>query len=229
MTRLWTGLLGVSLALAACGDGTGPGARAEMDVRLAAQPFASGSTIASVLGDGAGALAPISLDAVESIMLTLTAIEALRGTDGAEQRITLSLVEGSVAVLNLLALPVLVGDDDDDESDDVAIRIARGDIPAGTYSGLRLRYDVATATVTLNRDVTVGQHTFTAGTHTLEIPSGAQTGVKVPFQSIVVGDGDDADVVLVFDANATVQNVIATGSGKLLMPPVLHARTSIED
>lgn len=213
------------MMLAACGDSTGPGATGEMDVRLTTRADVSGGTLGSVLGESAGGMAPISLEAIDSINLTLTGIDAGRGTE-TDDWVHLALVEEGQARIDLMALPV---DDDPGGVAGDTVRLARGEVPVGTYTGVRLRYDVATATITLNREVTVGQRTYAAGTHALAVPSGAQTGVKLPFQTLVIGSDEEADVVLVFDGEATIQNANATGSGSILLSPVMHARASIED
>lgn len=229
MQYRWMTLVALTTTLAACGDGTGPGDSAEMEVRLSSDAAIAGGTVASVLGGSAAGMGSIALDAVDSITITLTGIEAIRVTDGEESMVTLSLQGEGTGRIDLLDLPVQPAGEDDLDDEGTTVRLARGDVPAGTYNGLRLRYDVETASISLNRDVTVGQHTFTAGTHTLVVPSGAQTGIKVPFQSLVIGDGTEGDVLLLFEAGTTVQNVVATGSGKLMMPPVLKARADTDE
>jgi hypothetical protein len=174
----------------------------------------SNGTLASVLGDGAGSLGALALSSIDSINVTITGVDAA-GAEGGFA--SLQLQQDALGRLNLLALPT------DDENSTAGIALAQGTVPAGTYNGVRLRYDVTTATITLNEDVTVGQHTFTAGTHPLEVPSGAQNGIKVMFSSLSLGD-DQANVVLTFDGGVTIQNVTATGSGKLLLAPVLRVR-----
>ena len=212
-------LAGALFSATAC-DSTGPNGDARMNVRLGA---ASGSQFSAVLlSDGAGA-APLSLSAIDSINLRITAIEALRtaspGDSTTEQRVTLSLRDSALTMINLLDLP---------STDSTAWLLARGDIPAGTYSGIRLRFDVATATITLNDTVSVGQQTWLPGTYPLEVPSAQNNGIKVPMASIVIGSDSTANVVLKFDGNTTVHTV-ATGSGKLKMSPVLHSTVRIEN
>jgi hypothetical protein len=197
----------------------GPSSYADVDVRFATDLT---GTVASVLGDQAGALAPIALSAIQSIDVTITGVDAIR-TEGEEGYIQLTLAEGAEGRINLLALPL------DGGGADVGVQLARGTVPAGTYTGIRLRYDVATASITLVEEVTVGNQTFAAGTHTLDIPSGPQTGIKVPFASLTLAGEDAGNVVLTFDADATIQHVTGTGSGKLALVPVLQVRASVED
>jgi hypothetical protein len=188
---------------------------ARMNVRLGADASAQMSAV--LLSDGA---AELSLSAVDSINLRITAIEALRVDEGGEEtRVTLSLRDNALSMINLLKLP---------SSDADAWLLARGDIPAGTYTGLRLRFDVASATITLNEAVTVGQQVWEAGTYPLEVPSGENNGIRIPFATITIGEDATADVVLKFDGNTTVHTV-ATGSGTLKMSPVLHSSVRVED
>jgi Domain of unknown function (DUF4382) len=175
-----------------------------------------------VLGEGAGALGLIALDAIESIKVTITGVDAIR-TEGDEGYIQLQLAEDATGEIDLLALPV------DGGEAGVGLQLASGGVPAGTYTGIRLRYAVGTATITLLEEVTVGNETFDAGPHMLAIPSGPQTGIKVPFASLTLDGEDTGTVVLTFDADATIQHVTATGSGKLLLVPVLKARAAVED
>ena len=209
-------LAGALFSATAC-DSTGPNDDARMNVSLGAS---SSSQLSAVLLASGADLAPLSLSAVDSINIRITAIEALR-TDGdsTEQRVSLSLGDSALTMINLLDLP---------STDSAAWLLARGDIPAGTYTGIRLRFDVATATITLNDTVTVGQQTWLPGTYPLEVPSAQNNGIKVPMASIVIGSDSTANVVLKFDGNTTVHTV-ATGSGVLKMSPVLHSTVRIEN
>jgi hypothetical protein len=58
------------------------------------------------------------------------------------------------------------------------------------------------------------------------IPSGDNTGIKTDLSFTVTEDGEgNADEVnLLFDAEATFRGVTATGSGKVMLPPVLKAK-----
>jgi hypothetical protein len=211
------GLLAVSVV--ACGDSTGPGDQAQFNVRFAADM--SGALASAADGDAAAAV--LSVASVDSINVTLTGVDAISSAGG-ESYVSLPLsATATSGRINLLALPTDLG------GTTTGILLSQGSVPAGTYTGVRLRYDVATASITLNQQVTVGQHTFAPGTYTLDVPSGAQTGIKVPFGTLTLGSDATADVVLTFDAGATIQNVIATGSGKLMISPVLHVRTDVEE
>ena len=215
MMALSAGMLSLTSAACDLKEGIDP---ARFEVRFAADMSGAG-TLANVLGDGAGSLGTLALSSIDSINVTITGVDA-SSTDGGSA--ALQLEQDALGRINLLALPV-----DDDEDAAAGVALAQGTVPAGTYNGVRLSYDLATATITLNEDVTVGGHTFTAGTHPLEVPSGDQNGIKVPFSSLTLTD-DAANVVLTFDGSVTIRHVTATGSGKLLLVPVLRGRASEE-
>jgi hypothetical protein len=111
-------------------------------------------------------------------------------------------------------------------------------IPEGTYHKIRLF--VSDAKVAFENPVTVGRSTFEAFdhelvegddptdpalwyTHDVEIPSAQNTGIKADIDIEVTG-GDVTEIALLFDADATYRNVIATGNGRVKMPPVLKVR-----
>ena len=69
--------------------------------------------------------------------------------------------------------------------------------------------------------VVVGQASFDAGTeYNVTIPSGSQTGLKADGSCDVPSGG--TTVTLAFDANATVGTIATTGSGSILLSPVIH-------
>lgn len=134
--------------------------------------------------------------------------------------------------LDLLALPA---------EDSTAVPLAAGVVPVGEYHKIRLF--VSRAEVSFVEDITVGHSTFfgfenpdggyvaedttTWVFHPVEIPSAQMTGIKADIDLIVeeAAEGEAAaEVGLLFDADATFRNVIATGNGRVKMPPVLKAR-----
>lgn len=179
-------------------------------------------------------------DLVRSLDVTVIGIQILsycedageQNGDGQCQELweTLDLGDTEYA-LSLLALP---------SEDEDAIELAEGTVPVGEYHEIRLF--VSEATVTFSEDITVGHTTFlafdaaenydsedpsTETVHMVEIPSAQNTGIKADIDLVVeeAAEGDDpAPVGLLFDADATFRNVIATGNGRVLMPPVLKVR-----
>ena len=109
-------------------------------------------------------------------------------------------------------------------------------VPEGVYHKIRLF--ISEAKVAFENTITVGHSTFAAFntddgfdplvpttwvTHDVEIPSAQNSGIKADIDIEVVGT-EVTDIGLLFDADATFRNVIATGNGRVLMPPVLKAR-----
>ena len=118
--------------------------------------------------------------------------------------------------IDLMALPA---------ENDSAVVIAAGDVPVGDYRKVRLL--VADASIFFNEAISVGNHVFDADMeHPLDVPSGAQSGLKTDASFSVVADdlGEPTEVNVVFDPNLTFNNVAATGSGKIKITPVLKVR-----
>ncbi len=169
---------------------------------------------------GAEAQAGLNLANVSSLVVEILAVQVRRAepdpeegeppTDGDGEWIALTLE--TPVELDLLAVPV--------EGEDPPLVIASGLLEAGDYDGLRLI--VGAATITFVEPFTVGQSTF-EGEHAVTIPSGAQTGLKAQVAFTVTGEeGDDVDIVgILFDQGATIGNAVATGSGKVIVTPVL--------
>lgn len=112
--------------------------------------------------------------------------------------------------LDLASLP-LAGSTD-------AINLGQVQVEDGTCE---VRLFVSSVQFTFNSDVVIGGQTITAGTPVgATIPSGPQTGVKVDGICQVPSTG--GDVNLVFDENATLGTIVATGSGDLKLTPVIH-------
>ncbi|HEX7091118.1 MAG TPA: DUF4382 domain-containing protein [Longimicrobiales bacterium] len=201
--------LGLAFPLTACEDVTGPG-EGSLSVRMSRDD--SGPAAALVAADLVQAsIGPVALDAVQSIDVTISAIQVQpEGADEASGPwVTLDLT--APTSVNLLALPTEGG---------AGLLVATDEVEAGAYGHLRLLFD--SATITFSQDVTLGATTYTAGTaYALTIPSGAQTGIKLELGGIEVPEGGAAEVELVFDATLSVGNVLATGAG-IQMTPVMH-------
>jgi hypothetical protein len=199
-----------ALTLAACGDSTGnEGGQARV--------FLSRSSSANLVANGeelVTAAAPLTTTMVDSIMITITSVEAISAGDSSSWE-SLALVDSGGRRINLLKLPTEGAD---------SIRIARGDLEAGNYSHIRLRFDESTATIYLNQAVTLGTNNLARGSYPLRIPSGGQTGLKIQTASFKIADDSLSTVVLVFDQSSSVGNVTVTGNGTVMMSPVLRSR-----
>lgn len=83
--------------------------------------------------------------------------------------------------------------------------------------------DGKTPTITFKEQLKVGGFDFAAGTtYPVTIPSGAQTGLKTDGTCEILAN--QTNVSLVFDENATMGTIAATGSGRILLTPVIHVR-----
>ena len=201
---------GLALVLAACGDGVGPEGSGELNVLLTASSPSAQAVLASASAYS-GTAGEISLADVESIDVEVSGLQAILASESEEDEgawVDLALSSSASTSIDLLALP------------SNGLVIASDQVAAGNYSNLRIFF--SSATISLANDVTVGTETFAAADnpHELFIPSGEQTGIKIPLFGVEVGAGAEADVAVAFDEQASVQTVAATGTG-LLMSPVL--------
>lgn len=212
-------MVGFAAVLAGCDTATEAGSGdAETQVLLARSSAASRSIAAALVSaDPAlsqAAAGAVSLANVASIDLTITRVDALpaRQDTAAESAwVSFNVTQGGG--INLLALPA---------ADVGGLTLARAELPAGSYGHVRLF--VKDATITFKEPVRVGQHTYRANEKiSLFIPSGDQTGLKTQI-SFNVGEQSAQDVKLVFDAAASVDRIVATGAGTVILPPVLGAR-----
>jgi len=219
MTRFRSGVarlsvLALTATVAAGCDTVGPGGTG--NVRVTMQKIAS-ATATQALVDGFasaadGSYPPIDVGNVESFTVQITSIEFLSAVEGASED-WISLPFPGVD-LDLMALP---------HTFSAPLVIAAGDVDAGPYKSVRLR--VGVATIEFKMPVSVGAFTFEAGgSITVTIPSGEQTGLKtdMAFTVLANADGNPLELTLLFDPDATFQNATATGSGKVILTPVLR-------
>ena len=204
--------LALALPLAACDDSTGTSRQTA--VLLSQDGSASAVLSAAVFSTSAAG--KVSLDDVSSIQVTVTKVQALpaRADESAESAwVTLDVRERGM--INLRALPTTAEN---------GVLLAKGELPAGDYKNVRLFLDMdgdEAPSITFNKEVTVGPKTYAAGKHPLEIPSAAQSGIKIPSAGFTVGE----TVMLMFDGSTSVANVVANPNG-VKMAPVLKARST---
>ena len=167
---------------------------------------------AAAFSNGEPTFGSIDVALVAALRVTITEIEVLRlGEDDADDTnpawTRLELTDP--VELDFLALPL------EGES---PLVIASGELPLGSYGHVRLF--VSSTGVEFASEVNVGPQTFYPATlYEVEIPSGEQTGIKTNLRFDVTED--PGDVGLVFDPEATFLNVVATGSGKVKLTPVV--------
>lgn len=211
MMRGWKSLVfgGLVLGLVACDGATGP-QDGQMNVLLTGSGSSAQAVVAS-FSVSAGSAGDVSLEDVAAIEIEITGLEAiLAGEDEEEEGswVDLPLSASLVNPVDLMALP------------EGGLELANGSLAPGTYSNLRIHF--GEATISLANDVTVGTQTYSAADnpHSLFVPSGQETGIKIPLFDVTV-DGEE-DVVLLFEDAASVNTVVATGTGFLMEPVLGH-------
>lgn len=165
-----------------------------------------------------GALVAISPDTVESLEITFIDIAYLptggdEDADNAWQTFTL----GESVTLDLMALPTESGG---------SVSIASGSVPVGSYRKVRLL--VSMGEIVFKGPLSIGgAASFDGGTpYPVTIPSGDQTGLKtdVSFEVTAEEDGTVNAAYVVFEPSTTFQNITVTGSGGVILTPVLRAK-----
>ena len=231
--------LGVALAvatalpvLAACeGDSAiGPGASGNYQINLARSDDGGGAAQSNISAEEAGIRAArLSQESVEAVTINLEAVEVYRlnadttgsdTTQGPDARWVRVEVVSDSASSDSASLEVDLTDLPDDST---GIEVAAGDLEAGTYRGLRLRFSGAELVLADSARLGGGDgETYGPGTYDLFVPSGAQTGIKLPsVRFTMTADGSETTTVLA-DTDASIQNINITGRG-FLMTPVLKA------
>ena len=212
------GVLALTTAVAAGCDHLGIDGNG--NVRVTIQKIAS-ETASSALADGFASVAdgsskPIDAGNVTSLTMQIDSIQFLlaveEGVEDAGGWITLVLA-GDVVTLDLASLPPAF---------EAPLVIATGEVDAGSYQSVRLF--VSDAEIVFVEDVSVGRAIFDKAPqiHAVTIPSGAQTGLKTNMAFIVDGS---TDVNLLFDEGATFRSATATGSGIVILSPVLGSKS----
>jgi len=217
----------------ACADSTGSRGMGTVEVTMQ-QVSAPMAQLAEVFLSPTGATARVEKEKVDSLFVWFSRIGFLpvdsMAADSSDSTSADSTDSGdddvypwiwmdldSVVRIDLMALP--------GEADSVVV-IAAGSVPAGTYH--KLRMIVADADIYFNDEIPVGNRVYDPDTkYTVDIPSGAQSGLKTRTWFTVDADADTGDplgVNVLFDPNMTFNNVTATGSGRVKITPVLKTR-----
>ncbi|HEX6559745.1 MAG TPA: DUF4382 domain-containing protein, partial [Longimicrobiales bacterium] len=210
-------LLPAVLALSACSDATGTGNTGQARVSMSMAGQGAALRVDHAVGDYvANALGALTVSQIDSMFVRVTSVSALRASaDTAESSggwVLLQLTDSGGKRINLLQLPRQGTD---------SIGLAAGALTTGNYKNIRLQFDSASAVIRLNQDVTVGGVVFTKGTaYSLRVPSGI---LKIPAAGFTVAADSLSTVNLVFDSNASVGTITATGSGVLSINPVIRS------
>ncbi len=218
--RRLAGTVLVTAFTAACSD-QGPEATGDIDITMqqtdAILAQVVGDWSASIVGAGA-AMVQISPDTVEHLAIRITTIEMLpQGRDEAESGAWVTLELGSPVIIDLTDLPT--------EAESPLV-IASGTVEVGDYANIRLFTD--SAAIRFAGPISLGAaEDFNPGVaYLVDIPSGDQTGINtdITFTVEADADGTENDVGLLFNAGSTFQNVSATGTGGVMLTPVIHER-----
>lgn len=223
-STLMAGLM--ALGLGACEDATGPdGARTT--VTLSQLQEGSASMAASMLASETG-LAQVTMEEVTSIVVRVTRVQVHRagGDDGNGDGNGNGDGAGGPAWVDLAVESTEV-DLIADLSDGQTVTLADGELDAGSYDQVRLFVDSA-AIVFSEAQPVPGGGDETVTEAQLEIPSAAQTGIKIPGASFTVEEESPATVEILFDAGTSVQNINITGTGQVMMAPVLIGENASE-
>lgn len=232
---------GLVLVAGACGEVSGVG-DGMGSVQVTLQEATAEALFQVVAADFAAApeetAGRVPRDSVKLLQVTVTGIQILPYCEDAGEENgdgqcedpweTLDLGDDPAYELDLLKLP---------SEDNAALEItAESAVPEGDYHKIRLF--VSVAKVAFAHTFTVGHSTFAAFDseegvdpddpetwvkHDVEIPSAQNSGIKADIEIHVEG-AEVTEIGLLFDADATFKNVIATGSGRVKMPPVLKVR-----
>lgn len=193
-------VIGVAALLAAgCGpESTGSGL---VTVRLSAVR-ADASTNTAVAAQNVTTAAAVGLTDVDSLSVTLDSLQ-VRTSNGDQWQTVITSLD-----LDLLKL-----------SDTDPIELGEVSVQDGTCE---VRLFISDPYIEFGQAVTVGRSTFSGGQpgHSFSVPSGDQTGLKVDGTCDAVTD--PTNVTLAFDVGATVGTIVATGSGQIMLTPVIH-------
>ncbi len=207
----------VLATVAACSSTNGLTATSQ--VRLSQMPItAAQPAVSGIVADVSGGSAAIAADTVASLTVVVDSISYLPQADTADSASDaawISLPLGNPVQIDLTGLPT------DSAS---AIVLASGTVPVGTYGMVRLFVD--SATIAFKGPITLGGAVALRAdtTYGVTIPSSARTGIKTHVTFTVSADqGGVANAAyLLFDPAATYANVTVTGTGNVMLAPVIH-------
>lgn len=212
--RPWLAL-GMLLGIAAC-DGPQTMGKVDLTMQQTDATLSAGLSgwSAQVVGTGSAGAA-ISKDTVSTLVVRITRIEFLPKESEpreAEANVWISLELSAPVSLDLMNLP---------REGSSPLMIASGTVPVGNYGDVRFFTDSAAIRFKGPIDLGVGFRFEGNTTYQVTIPSVAQTGIKTDAEFTVEAD---TDVNLLFSPTATFLNVTGTGTGSVILAPVIRSR-----
>lgn len=212
--------LALCVALAACTDQAG---MESVDVTLQQTDGmltqAVSGWYASITG-GSSTTAAIDPDTVASLTITITDIEFLPvGNAAAEgdESAWMPLPLPEPVELDLMSLPT---------EDGSPLVIVSGAVDVGRYADVRLFTSSASIVFTGPIDLSEAGEFEGGMSYNVSIPSGEHTGIKTDASFNVEADaqGNINNVNLLFSPGATFLNVTGTGTGEVILAPVIRSR-----
>lgn len=205
----------IAFGLTACSDSvTGPGT-STTSVTLTRAGGGSAALASQVMTPRTG-LSQVNLEAVSSIVVRVDRVQVHRAEadedGGGDDEAGPAWVDLDVEVQEIDLIS--------DLADGQTLTIAEGELAAGDYDQLRLFIQGATITFSEAQPVP-GAGNQTVSEAQLTIPSVQQTGIKIPGASFTVEEDAGTTVEVEFEAGTSVQNINITGTGDVMMTPVL--------
>ncbi len=208
-------MLGAALGLAAC---DGPQSMETVDVTMQqtdAAPSQSLSGWSARIEGSQGSAAAISKDTVSTLVVRIIRIEFLPKAEEAREAdpgAWIALDLSAPVTIDLMALPT---------EGTFPLVIASGAVPVGNYGDVRLFTD--SAAIRFKGPIELGAAFRFEGntTYQVTIPSVEQTGIKTDAEFTVE---EGTDVNLLFSPTATFLNVTGTGTGQVILAPVIRYR-----
>jgi hypothetical protein len=204
----------VALAVSSCTDGTGLGDPAPISATLQLSGSPSGAPGFEVVGvRSPGAVVTLAdVDSLNARVISVEALPLAYQADSMDGGAWQSVEVSGNGLINLVKLPT---------ETQGSLVVAADSIPSGDY--VNLRFFMEGLTIWFNRQIVVGQIVFQPNSpYTVTLPSGAQSGLKTKARFTVPEGG--AQVNIVFDAGATLANLSITGTGAVVLAPVLTQR-----
>lgn len=223
--RTLTAVATAVVVAGACTDSTGSTGMGSVEVTMQ-QVSGPAAQAVDLFLSPTGVAAKVAKSEVDSLFIWVSSIGFLPvdsteadTTDSGEEEeypwIWLGLAD--IVRIDLMALPA--------DTDSVVV-IGAGEVPVGDYR--KLRMIVADASIYFNNMISVGNQVYDIDVeYSVDVPSGAQSGLKTDASFTVAADSVTADplaVNVLFDPDMTFNNVTATGSGRVKITPVLKTR-----
>jgi len=210
-------IVGLLAGAMACSDSEPVLAPSEARISIA-DDISSSAMAPTLYASVNGVLVAIPADTVASLEVTISDVSYLaEGDDEDTESAWQTLALPAAVTLDLMALP---------SEQAGSIEIASGSVPVGSYRKVRLIAGEGEIVFRGPLSLGGGADFDGATVYTVTIPSGLQTGIKTDV-SFEVTENEDATVnaaYLVFDPDATFLNITATGTGGVILNPVLRAK-----